>query len=129
MTNIILNVKFVKILLFFNFLLLIEFGYYSQRAHTVFDEKTNELFIPIKKIQKVDMSMNDILNLTVEELNLSTKSYNCVVKAKLKTMTDIVSKTEEEMLTYEGFSAFHVQAFSDLLKHEYGLKFGMKVNG
>ena len=42
--------------------------------------------------------MNEMLNRSVEELELSVRSYNCLKNANIQTIGDLVQKTEAEML-------------------------------
>ncbi len=42
--------------------------------------------------------MNEVLNRSVEELELSVRSYNCLKNANIQTIGDPVQKTEAEML-------------------------------
>ena len=39
-----------------------------------------------------------MLNMTIEELDLSVRSFNCLKRANINTVADLVSKTEEEMI-------------------------------
>ena len=39
-----------------------------------------------------------ILEMTIEELDLSVRSFNCLKRANINTVEDLISKTEEEMI-------------------------------
>ena len=39
-----------------------------------------------------------VLEMTVEELDLSVRSYNCLKRAGINTVAELVQKTEEEMM-------------------------------
>ena len=39
-----------------------------------------------------------MLNMTIEELDLSVRSFNCLKRANINTVADLVSKTEDEMI-------------------------------
>jgi DNA-directed RNA polymerase subunit alpha len=41
---------------------------------------------------------NSALNMTIEELDLSVRSFNCLKRANINTVADLVSKTEDEMI-------------------------------
>ncbi|MEZ0536777.1 DNA-directed RNA polymerase subunit alpha [Caldicellulosiruptoraceae bacterium PP1] len=41
---------------------------------------------------------NKLLDMTIEELELSVRSYNCLKRAGINTVEDLVNKTEEEMM-------------------------------
>ena len=39
-----------------------------------------------------------MLDLTIEELDLSVRSFNCLKRANINTVADLISKTEIEMM-------------------------------
>ena len=41
---------------------------------------------------------DDKLNMTIEELDLSVRSFNCLKRANINTVADLVSKTQDEMI-------------------------------
>src|SRR5947209_14342278 len=47
--------------------------------------------------------MNEVLNRSVEELELSVRSYNCLKNANIQTIGDLVQKSESEMLRTKNF--------------------------
>ena len=38
------------------------------------------------------------LSMTIDELDLSVRSFNCLKRANINTVEDLISKTEEEMM-------------------------------
>jgi DNA-directed RNA polymerase subunit alpha len=66
------------------------------------------------------------LDKSVEELELSVRSSNCLRAAEIKTIGDLVQKTESEMLKYRNFGRKSLKEIQDLLA-EMGLSFGMDV--
>ena len=38
------------------------------------------------------------LQMTIEELDLSVRSFNCLKRANINTVEDLISKTEDEMM-------------------------------
>ncbi len=67
------------------------------------------------------------LEKSVEELELSVRSSNCLRAAEIKTIGDLVQKTESEMLKYRNFGRKSLKEIQDLLA-EMGLSFGMDVS-
>src|SRR6202044_4148466 len=47
--------------------------------------------------------MGEILNRSVEELELSVRSYNCLKNANIQTIGDLVQKSEAKMLRTKNF--------------------------
>jgi len=66
------------------------------------------------------------LDKSVEELELSVRSSNCLRAAEIKSIGDLVQKSESEMLKYRNFGRKSLKEIQDLLA-EMGLSFGMDV--
>ena len=49
-------------------------------------------------VEKVETQPDTVMNMTIEELDLSVRSFNCLKRANINTVADLVSKTEEEMI-------------------------------
>ena len=49
-------------------------------------------------VNKPDSKGNEVLKMTIEELDLSVRSYNCLKRAGVNTVEDLASKTEEDMM-------------------------------
>ncbi len=49
-------------------------------------------------VEKDDKGKEKALEMTIEELDLSVRSFNCLKRAGINTVEDLVSKTEEEMM-------------------------------
>lgn len=48
--------------------------------------------------EKEDDERNKLMEMTIEELDLSVRSYNCLKRAGINTIAELVSKTDEEMM-------------------------------
>ena len=64
------------------------------------------------------------LNKSVEELELSVRSYNCLKNANIQTIGDLVEKTENEMLKTKNFGRKSLLEIKEILD-SMGLQFGM----
>jgi DNA-directed RNA polymerase subunit alpha len=71
--------------------------------------------------------MNEVLNRSVEELELSVRSYNCLKNANIQTIGDLVQRTEAEMLRTKNFGRKSLNEIKEILG-SLGLGFGMKVD-
>lgn len=69
----------------------------------------------------------EVLNHSVEELELSVRSSNCLRDAGIRTLGDLVRKSEAEMLKYRNFGRKSLQELVDILS-DMGLHFGMDVD-
>jgi len=74
-----------------------------------------------------DPIFNSNLLKSVEELELSVRSYNCLKNANIKTIADLVQKTEQEMLRTKNFGRKSLNEIKEIL-HGMGLRLGMRVD-
>ncbi len=72
-------------------------------------------------------AMNENLKKSVEELELSVRSYNCLKNANIKTLGELVMKTEAEMLKTKNFGRKSLNEIREILG-EMGLAFGMVLD-
>jgi DNA-directed RNA polymerase subunit alpha len=70
---------------------------------------------------------NSNLLKSVEELELSVRSYNCLKNASIKTIGDLVQKTEQEMLRTKNFGRKSLNEIKEIL-NGMGLRLGMRVD-
>lgn len=80
-------------------------------------DQEDEQFEKIKKI----------LLTPVDELDLSVRSQNCLRSAEIKTIADLVSKNESEMLHFRNFGRKSLAELGELID-SFGLNFGMDVS-
>ena len=71
---------------------------------------------------------NPNLYRSVEELELSVRSANCLQNANIKYIYELVQKTESEMLKTKNFGRKSLNEIKDILG-EMGLSLGMKLDG
>ncbi len=71
---------------------------------------------------------NPNLYRSVEELELSVRSANCLQNANIKYIYELVQKTESEMLKTKNFGRKSLNEIKDILS-EMGLSLGMKLDG
>jgi len=72
-------------------------------------------------------SLNENLDKSVEELELSVRSYNCLKNANIRTIRELVQKTEGEMLKTKNFGRKSLNEIKEIL-HTMGLSLGMRVD-
>ena len=70
--------------------------------------------------------IKDLINQPVDIIELSVRASNCLKVAKIKTIGDLVRKTESELLTYKNFGRKSLEEIEERLK-ELGLSLGMEV--
>jgi DNA-directed RNA polymerase subunit alpha len=83
-----------------------------------------------EEVEEVDdewMRIHELLQRSVEELELSVRSSNCLRNANIKTIGDLVVKSESDMLKFRNFGRKSLKEISDILT-SMGLHFGMDVD-
>jgi DNA-directed RNA polymerase subunit alpha len=71
--------------------------------------------------------MREKLKVPISELELSVRSSNCLREARIKTIGDLVKKSELEMLKYRNFGKKSLAEINKILS-EMGLSLGMKLD-
>lgn len=90
-----------------------------------FEEEIHEQPEPV--VQKVVPAHNEHLDKSVDELELSVRSYNCLKNSDIKTIRDLVQKSEAEMLKTKNFGRKSLNEIKDILT-SMGLGLGMKFD-
>ena len=49
-------------------------------------------------VEKAEAQRDKVLEMTIEELDLSVRSFNCLKRANINTVEDLISKTQDEMM-------------------------------
>ena len=70
---------------------------------------------------------NEHLDKSVEELELSVRSYNCLKNANIRTIRELVQKTEPEMLRTKNFGRKSLNEIKEILQN-MGLGLGMRLD-
>jgi DNA-directed RNA polymerase subunit alpha len=81
--------------------------------------------------EPIDSSLarfNENLNRSVDELELSVRSYNCLKNADIRTIGELVQRTEAEMLKTKNFGRKSLNEIKEIL-HGMGLSLGMDLGG
>ncbi|NLK70219.1 MAG: DNA-directed RNA polymerase subunit alpha [Clostridiales bacterium] len=64
----------------------------------LFIDLSDESSIAEIMVEKDDKGKEKLLEMTIEELDLSVRSFNCLKRAGINTVEDLISKSEEEMM-------------------------------
>jgi DNA-directed RNA polymerase subunit alpha len=67
---------------------------------------------------------NKILRTPINDFELSVRSRNCLAKMGVRTLGDLVKKTEQELLSYKNFGETSLLEIKEVLKSK-GLRLGM----
>ena len=65
---------------------------------TLFTDLSENLTESSVVVEKEEQQTNDLMSITIEELDLSVRSFNCLKRANINTVEDLVSKTQEEII-------------------------------
>ena len=73
------------------------------------------------------MEIRKLLNLTIDEMELSVRSHNCLQAAGINYIYELVSKEENEMLRYKNFGRKSLTELVEKLD-QMNIRFGMEVD-
>ena len=65
---------------------------------TLFTDLSETMGSKCTVVEKAEAQRDKVLELTIEELDLSVRSFNCLKRANINTVEDLISKTEDEMM-------------------------------
>ena len=88
-----------------------------------FDETEEPVLL---EAPKEEAKLNENLFRSVDELELSVRSANCLQQANIKTIGDLVQRSEAEMLKTKNFGRKSLKEIKEILA-EMGLQLGMKL--
>jgi DNA-directed RNA polymerase subunit alpha len=81
-----------------------------------------------EELEKSSPTLNEHLFRSVDDLELSVRSANCLKNANIRYIGELVQKTEAEMLKTKNFGRKSLNEIKDILS-EMGLSLGMKLEG
>jgi len=91
------------------------------------DFDMNPAEAPEEEIDEEVLNIRKLLLKNVEDLELTVRASNCIKEARIRTIGELVSKTEAEMLKYKNFGKKSLNELAAVLKL-HGLEFGMDIN-
>ena len=96
----------------------------------VFDEVSKqdvEFESESKEISEEQNRLRKLLNMSVNEIELSVRAANCLNNANITTVGELAMKSEQEMLKYRNFGKKSLNEIKDKLE-ELGLSLGMTID-
>ena len=93
---------------------------------TIFVNFEEEAPVDEVMVDRERETLNENLNRSVDELELSVRSYNCLKNANIQTIAELVQKTEAEMLKTKNFGRKSLNEIKEILT-SMGLSLGMRV--
>lgn len=97
----------------------------SLNIFITFEEEEEEVIAP-KAEEQENQKLKELLNQSVDIIELSVRSSNCLQVARIKILGDLVQKTEQDLLKVKNFGKKSLAEISKKLK-ELGLSLGMKI--
>ena len=71
-------------------------------------------------VEKEDAGKEKILEMTIEELELSVRAYNCLKRASINSMAELLKKSEHDLLNIKNFGKKSSDEVIERL-HHFGL--------
>jgi DNA-directed RNA polymerase subunit alpha len=81
----------------------------------------------VAEVDEETLRIKKLLKMSVDELELSVRSHNCLKAANIKTIGDLVRRDEQEMLKFKNFGRKSLMELGKILE-ERGLQFGMNID-
>ncbi|HVO10929.1 MAG TPA: DNA-directed RNA polymerase subunit alpha [Vicinamibacteria bacterium] len=91
------------------------------------DEEEGVETPPVEVSDEEKGALYEKLNKSVDEMELSVRSYNCLKNANIRTIGELVQKTEGEMLKTKNFGRKSLNEIKEILAN-MGLSLGMKLD-
>ncbi|MFY9562783.1 MAG: DNA-directed RNA polymerase subunit alpha C-terminal domain-containing protein, partial [Limnochordia bacterium] len=66
-------------------------------------------------VEKEEEAIDRLMEMTIEELDLSVRSYNCLKRAGINTIGELTRKTEEDMMKVRNLGKKSLQEVKDKL--------------
>ncbi len=88
---------------------------------------TDGRLTPDDGVSEENMKLKKLLNMSVNEIELSVRAANCLNNANITTVGQLAQKTEGEMLKYRNFGKKSLNEIKDKLQ-QLGLSLGMKFD-
>jgi len=92
-----------------------------------FDKESIEFEESAPQVSQQDSKLKKLLNMSVNEIELSVRAANCLNNANITTVGQLAMKTEAEMLKYRNFGKKSLNEIKDKLQ-QLGLSLGMKFD-
>jgi DNA-directed RNA polymerase subunit alpha len=80
-----------------------------------------------KEVSEEQNRLRNLLNMSVNEIELSVRAANCLNNANITTVGELAMKSEQEMLKYRNFGKKSLNEIKDKLE-QLGLSLGMKID-
>jgi len=71
-------------------------------------------------VEKEEKEKDKVLEMSIEELDLSVRSFNCLKRAGINTVEELIKKTEEDMMKVRNLGKKSLEEVKSKLA-EYGL--------
>lgn len=95
---------------------------------SLFVDLSDEIGSKTTVVEKSESTQDRVLEMTIEELDLSVRSFNCLKRAGINTVSDLVNTTEEEMMKVRNLGR---KSFEEVVNKmaEMGLFLAKEDNG
>ena len=74
-------------------------------------------------VEKDDKGKEKVLEMTIEELDLSVRSFNCLKRAGINTVEDLISKSEDDMMKVRNLGR---KSLEEVIQKLESLGFGLR---
>jgi len=90
---------------------------------TLFTDLSDTVGEKLTVVEKAETQRDKVLEMTIEELDLSVRSFNCLKRVNINTVEDLISKSEDEMIKVRNLGR---KSLEEVI-HKLGMM-GLKLN-
>lgn len=90
--------------------------------YIITEEDEEEALTAVEGEDQESVENLDVYSKKIDELELSVRSLNCLKRAKIETIGDLMSKTEDELLKIKNFGQKSLDEVKKKLKEKFGLE-------
>ncbi len=89
------------------------------------DAESSKSMVVDEDMEKKEDRRNQLLRTPISDFELSVRSRNCLAKMNIRSLGDLIQRTEAELLAYKNFGETSLQEIKDILNSK-GLRLGMR---
>ena len=91
----------------------------------LFINLTENIIPPVANVEVDDKKQSSVMDISIEELDLSARAFNCLKRANINTVLDLISKTEDEMMKVKNLGRKSLEEIKEKII-SMGLSFAMR---
>ena len=105
--------------------ILVQYPNHSRALPFLRDAESSKSMVVDEDMEKKEDRRNQLLRTPISDFELSVRSRNCLAKMSIRSLGDLIQRTEAELLAYKNFGETSLQEIKEILNSK-GLRLGMR---